>query len=72
MMGGRPSDYGDVSVTIQAFKQVPVILSLWRADSDFPAKASVLFDANIPDYLPTEDITILSEMITWKLVKSLG
>jgi len=31
-----------------------------------------LFDANISDYLSTEDVTVLCETIAWKLVKSIS
>jgi len=70
--GGYRADYGDIAVTINAFPRVPVTIVLWRGDADFPPSANVLLDASIPDYLPTEDITVICEIITWKLVGKLG
>jgi hypothetical protein len=67
-MAGYRADYGDMSVTINAFKNVPVTFVIWQGDDEFPSRGSVLFDANITDYLPTEDITVLCEMITWRIV----
>jgi hypothetical protein len=29
---------------------------------------NLLFDANIMDYLETEDVTVVCEIITWRLV----
>jgi hypothetical protein len=70
-LGGRKVDYGDVAVTISAFSHVPVTIVLWRGDAEFPPRGNILFDATIPDYLSTEDIIVLCENITWKLVKFL-
>jgi hypothetical protein len=68
-LGGRKSDYGDTAVTIDAFPRVPLTIVLWRGDSEFGPDGNILFDSTIPDYLPTEDITILCEIIAWKLVR---
>jgi hypothetical protein len=68
---GRKVDYGDVAVTISAFSHVPITIVLWRGDAEFPPRGNILFDATISDYLSTEDIIVLCENITWKLVKFL-
>jgi hypothetical protein len=67
-LGGRRVDYGDVAVTINVFRRVPITIVLWRGDEEFPPRSNILFDATIHDYLFTEDITVLCETITWKLV----
>lgn len=68
-LGGSKTDYGDIAVTIEAFPRVPLTIVLWLGDGEFPADGNIMFDSTIPDYLPTEDITILCEIIAWKLVK---
>jgi hypothetical protein len=70
-LGGHKANYGDVAVTIKAFSYVPITLVLWRGDEEFAPSGSTIFDATISDYLSTEDITVLCETITWKLVKAL-
>jgi hypothetical protein len=70
-LGGREADYGDVSVTINAFDRVPITLVLWKGDEEVAPNGNILFDANISDYLSTEDVTVLSEIIIWKLVRSI-
>jgi hypothetical protein len=67
---GRQVDQGDTGVAFDAFPRVTVTFVLWKADEEFPADGNVLLDANINDYLPTEDITILCETIAWKLVRA--
>jgi hypothetical protein len=70
-LGGCEADYGDLSVTINAFDQVPITLVLWKGDEEVAPNGNILFDANISDYLSTEDVTVLSETIVWKLVKNI-
>ena len=70
-LGGYKTEQGDISATINAFNHVPITFALWRGDEEFSPSGAVLFDANISDYLPTEDVTVLCETIVWKLVKSI-
>ncbi len=70
LFGATPAQVGDVAVTVPAFPRVPLTLVLWRGDAEFPAEGSVMFDATIPDYLATEDITVLCEIVAWKLVRA--
>jgi hypothetical protein len=69
-LGGGKADHGDESVIINAFPYVPITFVLWRGDEEVAPNGSVLFDASISDYLSTEDIAVLSETITWKLVRN--
>jgi len=71
-LGGREAGYGDVSVTVDAFGRVPITLVLWRGDEEFAPNGNILFDANISDYLATEDVTVLCETIIWKLVRDIS
>ncbi len=67
-LGGHQTDYGDLAVTINAFSRVPITIVLWRGDDEFAPEGNIIFDATIADYLPTEDIAVLCETITWKLI----
>lgn len=67
-LGGHKADYGDVAVTINAFSYVPITLVLWRGNGEFAPEGSILFDNTVSDYLATEDINVLCETISWKLV----
>jgi hypothetical protein len=71
-LGGSEANYGDVSVTINAFDHVPITLVLWKGDEELAPNGNILFDANISDYLSTEDVTVLCETIIWKLVKDIS
>ena len=65
----RKVDLGDTAVVIDAFSHVPITMVLWQGDEEFAPQLNLLFDANITDYLETEDVTVLCEIITWKLVR---
>jgi hypothetical protein len=67
-LGGRRADYGDVAVTINAFSRVPITIVLWQGDDEFAPEGNILFDTTIADYLSTEDVTVLCEIITWRLI----
>lgn len=67
-LGAQPSDMGDTAVIINAFRHVPITMVLWHGDEELSPQLNLLFDANIMDYLETEDVTVLCEIITWKLV----
>jgi hypothetical protein len=67
-LGAQPSDMGDTAVIINAFPCVPITMVLWQGDEELSPQFNLLFDANILDYLETEDITVVCEIITWRLV----
>ena len=67
-LGAQPSDMGDTGIVINAFPRVPITMVLWHGDEELSPQLNLLFDANILDYLETEDVTVVCEIITWKLV----
>ena len=71
ILGGCRANYGDMAVTINAFKQVPVTIVLWQGDAEFAPEGSLMFDSTISDYLTNDDIHTLCENIAWRLVRLL-
>jgi len=67
--GGKKANYGDEAATILAFSRVPISFVVWKGDSEFPADGNILYDSTVTDYLPTEDIIVLTETIVWKLAR---
>lgn len=68
ILGAKPANMGDASLIVSAFARVPVTIVLWQGDEEFAPDLNLLFDASIPDYLESEDITVVCESITWRLV----
>jgi len=70
VLGGSRTDYGDVSVKLHVFPKIKAIVVLYRSDDEFPPEASILYNDDIINYLPLEDIAVLSGIIAGKLKKA--
>jgi hypothetical protein len=68
VMGEVVSLPGDRALKIWALPRVPVVLSLWEGDEEFPAGGNVYFDASVSSYLPTEDIAYLAGAVVYKVI----
>lgn len=68
-LGGEQAGYGDISVKIEPLPFVRILIVLWRGDDEVPPGGNILFDKNIKDYLTTEDVAVLTETLTWKLIR---
>jgi hypothetical protein len=53
---------------IQAFPYLPEQYVLWEGDEEFPPSVQVLFDASVDHYLSLEDIVVLGQMATGRLL----
>jgi Domain of unknown function (DUF3786) len=62
---------GDIAVAWYALPRVPLLLIFNEADEEFAAGARMLFDISAPDYLPTEDLSVLAEIATQHLLSAL-
>ena len=66
-LGGRPLDYGDMSIELFPFPRVPVDLIIWSSEEEFPAKSSLLFDSNCIFQMPV-DILWSTAMLTIQMM----
>ncbi len=69
ILGGTPLKYGDCSIRIPVIEGIPIVYILW-AETEFPASTTVLFDQSANSYLPTEDLAVLAELTTSRLIKA--
>jgi len=67
--GGRRAGVGDGSLMLQAFPRVPLQYVLWEGDDEFPPSAQLLFDASVDRYLSLEDIVVLGQITTGRLMQ---
>ena len=70
-LNGHVLAYGDFSVEIPALPRIPLVIILWRV-SEFPASATILYDESASSYLPTEDLAVLGELTTARLLQALS
>ena len=69
LLGGFKLEYGDVSVEIPALKSIPLTYILYGAE-EFQAAANILYDQSASYYLPTEDLAVLGEITTVRLIEA--
>ncbi len=60
-LGGEGIDFGDSAFRFMVLPRIPINFILHRGDEEFAPACKVLFDSNICDHLPTEDIAIVCE-----------
>ena len=65
---GELLDIGDASFILQAFPNVPLQYVLWVGDEEFPPSVQLLFDASVGHYLSLEDIVVLGQVTTGRLI----
>jgi len=62
------SHFGSASFIYNALPRIPMMVTYWLGDEDFPSSCKILFDASAPHYLPTDACAILGSMLTRKLL----
>jgi len=68
-LGGQILQTGDAGVRLQVLPKIPISCVLWKADDEFPASASILFESTIEQYLSAEDIVVMCQRMVLKLLK---
>jgi hypothetical protein len=68
-LGAVKQGYGDTSFTLYALPRVPITFILWGGDEEFPPRARTLFDRTVTEYLPLEDIAVVSKLATTRILK---
>jgi hypothetical protein len=63
---------GDASFILRAFPRVTLQYVLWQGDEEFPPSAQLLFDACVDHYLSLEDIVVLGQVTTGRLINRSG
>jgi hypothetical protein len=70
--GGLPLDLADAAFAFQALPRLALAALVWDDDDEFPAQASVVFDAAAGHYLPAEDLAGLGELLARRLISGAG
>jgi hypothetical protein len=64
-----PAQFGDISMKFLPFPNIPVTYVLWRADEEFPASASVVFDKSITRWFELDMVFNLVLCLTARIVE---
>lgn len=68
-LGAEPVSHGDAALRFWPFPGIPVTYVLWKADDEFPASVSVLFDRSISRWFEADMIFLLVGEITARIVE---
>jgi hypothetical protein len=71
-LGGEAVEIGDASFILHAFPRVPLQHVLWEGDEEFPSSVQLLFDASVEHYLALEDMVVLGQVTTGRLMNRFG
>lgn len=66
-IAAEPQELGDAAVRLWPFPRLPVVILLWGADEEFPARASLLLDSTAHLHLPV-DILWATSMVSLLLL----
>jgi len=70
--GGLPLDLADAAFAFQVLPRIALAVLVWDGDDEFPAQASVVFDAAAGHYLPAEDLAGLGELLARRLTSGVS
>jgi hypothetical protein len=68
--GGARLEMGEAAYQFQALPLLPLAITYWPGDDDFPSTSKILFDASACHYLPIDACAILGGMLTRKVLQS--
>ncbi|SHI73458.1 DUF3786 domain-containing protein [Desulfofundulus thermosubterraneus] len=67
-LGGEPLNMGDAGAKIPALPKLPLAVTIWAGDEEFPPRANILFDAVAPTHLTTAALWVLGVELAHKLI----
>jgi hypothetical protein len=69
-LGWHEEELGDASFSFEILPKIRGLVVLHAGDEEFPAEANILFDDEIVNFLPLEDVAVLAGLIATRLAKS--
>ncbi len=66
-LGGVPAQHGDCAMRLQPFAAIEMTYILWRADDEFGASMSALFDRSIGRWLTLDMVYIMAGEVSRRL-----
>ena len=54
---------------MKVFPRIDIIFIIWEGDDEFPSEGNVVFDSNISDYITSEDVAVLCNMVAVEIIK---
>lgn len=67
-LGGRASEFGDISMSFTVLPRISFAIVLWVKDEEFPARVTFMLDSSIEAHLPLDVIFAMTKSVTQKLI----
>jgi hypothetical protein len=68
--GGAPAALADAAFSFTALPRVPLLVTFWQGEDEFPSASKVLFDATATHHLPIDVCAILGSMLVSRIIKA--
>lgn len=68
--GGQSAEFGDAAFTFSPLPRVPLLVTYWLGEDEFPPSAKILFDSSARSYLPIDVCAILGSMLVSRIIKA--
>jgi hypothetical protein len=68
--GGRLVELGDAAFAFAGLPRVPLLVTYWQGEEEFPSTSKILFDPTATHHLPIDVCAILGSMLVAKILKS--
>ncbi len=68
--GGTEAGLASASFMFRPLPRIPLMMTYWLGDDDFPSSCKILFDESAIHYLPIDGCAILGSMLVRKLIHS--
>jgi hypothetical protein len=65
--GGHPAGLASASYIFQPLPRLPLMITYWLGDEDFPSSCKILFDESATHYLPIDGCALLGSRLVRKL-----
>jgi len=68
-LSGKKISIGDIGIELKPFPKFPVAFILYKADEEFPATATVLYNESVKNLLSAEEVKVLTIFLINELIK---
>jgi hypothetical protein len=68
-LGGTRLSYGDASVELKVLPRVRAAPVVWGGDDEFPARATMLFDSCLAEWMPLDLVLALAHVVVRRLLE---
>lgn len=70
LFSAKPCAFGDASIEVLVLPRMPITFIIWRADEEFPARASILSDQSASDQMPLDGVYAVTSFAAKRILNA--